>query len=239
MANDYFSFKLFTVRQPRSAMKVGTDGVVLGAWFDTGPAGCRILDVGTGTGLIALMAAQRNASACVDAVEIDTPSCLDAAENFAGSPWHDRLTLFGESFASFCARYSGERYDRIVSNPPYFVRSLESPDGARTTARHAGSLPYEELVGRSCCLLAPEGSLSVILPCSAEREFTLAALCAGLYRSRILYVCPFAGADPKRVCMEFRFGERSETVASLTLLDENRTPGAEYRALTGDFYLRM
>lgn len=238
MANDYFSFKRFTVRQPRAAMKVGTDGVVLGAWFDVGGPDVRILDVGTGTGLIALMAAQRNPAARIDAVEIDPSSCLDAQENFAASPWGDRLRLFGESFAAFCSRSEGG-YDRIVSNPPYFVRSLRSPDDARTAARHADSLPFEELLGGVRGLLIPEGALSVILPCDAAREFTLAALCVGLYRSRILYVRSVPGTEPKRVCMEFRFGERTETVASLTLLGEDRTAGEEYRALAGDFYLRM
>jgi len=238
MANDYFSFKRFTVRQPRSAMKVGTDGVVLGAWFDVGETAARILDVGTGTGLIALMAAQRNPAARIDAVEIDVPSCRDAEENFAASPWGDRMRLFGEPFAAFCAR-TEEGYDRIVSNPPYFVRSLRSPDGARTAARHADSLPYEELLDGVRRLLVPEGCLSVILPCDAAQTFTLAALCVGLYRSRTLYVHPVPGAEPKRVCMEFRFGERTETVASLTLLNEDRTAGGAYRALAGDFYLRM
>ena len=117
MANDYFSFKRFTVWQRRAAMRVGTDGVLLGAWFDPGGDGARMLDVGTGTGVIALMAAQRNPSARIDAVEIDAGSCADAAENFAGSPWAERLALFGESFASFCG-HATRKYDRIVSNPP-------------------------------------------------------------------------------------------------------------------------
>ena len=239
MANDYFSFKRFTVRQPRSAMKVGTDGVVLGAWFDVGGPDVRILDVGTGTGLIALMAAQRNSAARIDAVEIDAPSCLDAEENFEASPWGGRLRLFGEPFAAFCRRDTEGGYDRIVSNPPYFVRSLRSPDEARTAARHADSLPFGELLEGVRGLLASEGALSVILPCDAAQEFTLAALCVGLYRSRTLYVRSVPGTEPKRVCMEFRFGERTETVASLTLLNEDRTAGEEYRALAGDFYLRM
>ena len=238
MANDYFSFKRFTVRQPRSAMKVGTDGVVLGAWFDVGGPGARILDVGTGTGLLTLMAAQRNPESRIDAVEIDPSSCLDAAENFAASPWGDRLRLFGESFASFRSRSTGG-YDRIVSNPPYFVRSLPCPDGARTAARHTASLGYEELLDGARTLLSEQGALSVILPYEAEKPFSLAALCVGLYRSRTLYVRSVPGAEPKRVCMEFRFGESEPATASLTLLGEDRAVSGEYRALAGDFYLRM
>ena len=139
MANDYFAFKRFTVRQPRSAMRVGTDGVLLGAWCDPAPADGRMLDVGTGTGVIALILAQRNPSARIDAVEIDEGGCLDAEGNFAASPWAGRLTLYRRPFADFAAGCP-VRYDRIVSNPPYFVASLQSPDPARTAARHAESL---------------------------------------------------------------------------------------------------
>ena len=144
MANDYFAFKRFTVRQPRSAMRVGTDGVLLGAWCDSAPAGGRMLDVGTGTGVIALILAQRNPSARIDAGEIDEGSCLDAEGNFAASPWAGRLTLYRRPFADFAAGCT-VRYDRIVSNPPYFVASLKSPDPARTAARHAESLSYADL----------------------------------------------------------------------------------------------
>ena len=156
MANDYFSFKRFTVWQRRAAMRVGTDGVLLGAWFDPGGDGARMLDVGTGTGVIALMAAQRNPSARIDAVEIDAGSCADAAENFAGSPWAERLALFGESFVSFCG-HATRKYDRIVSNPPYFVGSLKCPDPGRTRARHTDSLPHPELLAGAAGLLTEKG----------------------------------------------------------------------------------
>ena len=185
MANDYFAFKRFTVRQPRSAMRVGTDGVLLGAWCDSAPAGGRMLDVGTGTGVIALILAQRNPSARIDAVEIDEGSCLDAEGNFAASPWADRLTLYRRPFADFAAGCT-VRYDRIVSNPPYFVASLKSPDPARTAARHAESLSYADLAAGAARLLVPSGRLSVILPAETACDFAASALNEGLYQVRAL-----------------------------------------------------
>ncbi|MFQ8827272.1 MAG: tRNA1(Val) (adenine(37)-N6)-methyltransferase [Alistipes sp.] len=187
MANDYFAFKRFTVRQPRSAMRVGTDGVLLGAWCDPAPADGRMLDVGTGTGVIALILAQRNPSARIDAVEIDEGGCLDAEGNFAASPWAGRLTLYRRPFADFAAGCP-VRYDRIVSNPPYFVASLQSPDPARTAARHAESLSYADLAAGAARLLVPSGRLSVILPVETACDFAALALSEGLYRVRTLAV---------------------------------------------------
>ena len=153
MGNSYFSFKQFTVSQARSAMRVGTDGVLLGAWCDLGfsteimvaegaeQTPWRILDVGTGTGVIALMAAQRVQHAQVDAVEPDEGSCQDAAQNFAGSPWSGRLRLYRTTLQEYVALVRGTvLYDRIVSNPPYFVDSLQSPDPGRNAGRHTVSL---------------------------------------------------------------------------------------------------
>ena len=150
MANDYFAFKRFTVRQPRSAMRVGTDGVLLGAWCDSAPAGGRMLDVGTGTGVIALILAQRNPSARIDAVEIDEGSCLDAEGNFAASPWAGRLTLYRRPFADFAAGCT-VRYDRIVSNPRYFVAQIarSGPHGSA-----ACGVPVLCRSGRRGCAVA-------------------------------------------------------------------------------------
>ena len=136
-----FRFKQFAVRQDRCPMKVGTDGVLLGAWAEVRPGDRRMLDVGTGTGLIALMLAQRSA-ARITAVDVDAECATQAAENFAASPWADRL----DAVAVAVQRYDPvERFDLIVSNPPYYVDSLLSPDEGRNTARHAAGLPFGEL----------------------------------------------------------------------------------------------
>ena len=152
-------------------MRVGTDGVLLGAWFDPGGDGARMLDVGTGTGVIALMAAQRNPSARIDAVEIDAGSCADAAENFAGSPWAERLALFGESFVSFCG-HATRKYDRIVSNPPYFVGSLKCPgSGTYPGAAYRFAAPSGIAAAGAAGLLTEKGCLSVVLPADGADAF--------------------------------------------------------------------
>ncbi len=239
MANDYFAFKRFTVRQPRSAMRVGTDGVLLGAWCDSAPAGGRMLDVGTGTGVIALILAQRNPSARIDAVEIDEGSCLDAEGNFAASPWAGRLTLYRRPFADFAAGCT-VRYDRIVSNPPYFVASLKSPDPARTAARHAEFLSYADLAAGAARLLVPSGRLSVILPAETACDFAASALNEGLYQVRALAVHTVPGGPVRRLCAEF--SPRRQDLQEETLVieaEDRRGYSARYKELTGDFYLKM
>ena len=153
-----FRFKQFAVRQDRCPMKVGTDGVLLGAWAEVRPGDRRMLDVGTGTGLIALMLAQRSA-ARITAVDVDAECATQAAENFAASPWADRL----DAVAVAVQRYDPvERFDLIVSNPPYYVDSLLSPDEGRNTARHAAGLPFGELAAAVVRLLAPGGSRAAL-----------------------------------------------------------------------------
>ena len=198
-----------------------------------------MLDVGTGTGVIALMAAQRNPSARIDAVEIDAGSCADAAENFAGSPWAERLALFGESFVSFCG-HATRKYDRIVSNPPYFVGSLKCPDPGRTRARHTDSLPHPELLAGAAGLLTEKGCLSVVLPADGADAFTGQAARYGLFPARTLAVCPVPGTVPKRMLIEFRTFRAGVETEVLAIAPEGGTGYTDrYRALTGDFYLKM
>ncbi|MBQ6583784.1 MAG: methyltransferase, partial [Alistipes sp.] len=154
-----FRFKQFKVEQDGVAMKVGTDGVLLGAWADCSSASS-ILDIGTGTGVIALMLAQRSSARHIVGVDIDTAAVECAAANFAASPWAERLTAVESSVQEF----GGERFDLIVSNPPYFVDSLHSPDGQRTVARHTTELTFETLDCSVCRLLADGGRFALILP---------------------------------------------------------------------------
>ena len=157
MSNNYFSFRQFTIHQDQCAMKVGTDGVLLGAWVNVENAQ-RILDVGTGTGLIALMCAQRSESV-IDAVEVDRAASEQAAVNCSASPWKDRITVVHDSFQHF-AESTAYRYDLIVSNPPFFKNSLKPKGLARSLARHDDRLSYESLLYYTVKILEPGGTLA-------------------------------------------------------------------------------
>lgn len=240
MANDSFVFKQFEIRQTRSAMKVGTDGVLLGAWFDIGTEALRVLDIGTGTGLIALMAAQRNALARIEAVEIDLDSCVDAAENFSRSVWHDRLVLHTCSFSEFCSRSTPGIYQRIVSNPPYFVDSLRASDAGRSRARHADALPYSELLSGVAKLLCTTGRFAVVLPIETYRDFVMEAARNGLFLIRRTDVVTRSGKAPRRVLSEFTAEPGRLYIDTLTLLESGSSDySVPYKELVDDFYLKI
>ncbi len=168
MSNPFFQFKQFTIRHDKCAMKVGTDGVLLGAWAGTESCS-RILDVGTGTGLIALMLAQRS-KAVVDAIDIEADACLQAQENAESSLFAGRINVFHSDLVDF-AQASTHLYDLIVSNPPYFVDSLKCPNLQRNTARHTDTLTLEDLLQYSRKLLAPQGRIA--LSCLTTRKIVL------------------------------------------------------------------
>lgn len=303
MANPYFSFKQFTVWQEHAAMRVGTDGVLLGAWCDLSscvsvvipdestyrrqpenvcPADpsqildssnrdqtvwddhvqdereksvCgaqngadaetkkvgRVLDIGSGTGVIALMVAQRTSNAQIDAVEPDSGSCEDALRNFAESPWADRLHLHGVTLQEYVSCYAEKvQYDLIVSNPPYFVDSLKAPDPVRNAVRHAVSLPFEELLDGVKTLLAEHGRFAVILPVTEGVLLEKLALERSLHCVRKCLVQTKPGVPPKRVMMEF--GRKSVPLRSDLLIMETERQQEfteEYRRLTRDFYLKF
>jgi tRNA1Val (adenine37-N6)-methyltransferase len=237
MANDYFRFKQFTVRQDRCAMKVGTDGTLLGAWVAVD--GCRsILDAGTGSGLIALMLAQRNGLAQIDALDVDADACSQALSNVEASPFAGRIRVIQDSFQSY-ALGARAAYDLIVSNPPYFVRSLKNPDPQRSLARHTDSLSLEELLGGGRELLKPGGRLALILPAGRDDELRQLAQAAGLKRIRQTNLIPLPGAQAKRTLTELSLDPRPSVCATDTLLLEEarRQYSPAYRELTKDFYL--
>jgi tRNA1Val (adenine37-N6)-methyltransferase len=244
MPNNYFRFKQFTVQQSATAMKVNTDGVLLGAWTDVRGA-ARILDVGTGTGVIALMLAQRTKTALIDAVEIDRNSAMQAAENVAHSPWPERVRVFALSFVNYAAK-TAERYDLVVSNPPYFVDALLPGTEQRLLSRHAESLPYEDLIAGVHTLLTDNGRFSLILPYAEANIFIAKAAVAGLYCTHKTNVCSVRGKPVKRVLMLIErkpapvreeticiYMPHSDTQSKDTA--DNYSP--EYSALTKDFYL--
>ena len=231
-----FRFKQFTVCDERSAMKIGTDGVLLGTWADI-EGDSRILDVGTGTGLIALMLAQRNASAEIVGVDISHEAIEEARDNFLNSPWAKRLSV---TQGDVCSFESNEKFDHIVSNPPYFVDSLHSPDLLRTMARHTSSLKFEDLVTSAVRLLRPGGRLSVILPTECAMHFRFAAF-GRLWLCRQLNVVTKAGDSPRRTLMEFCLSDKPlmPSVATLTMRHRDSSYTEEYRQLTEDFYISL
>ena len=229
-----FRFKQFAIEQDDVAMKVGTDGVLLGAWADCEGAK-RILDIGTGTGVIALMLAQRNSQAAIHAVEIDETATRRARSNFDMSPWAERLTVENCAVQEFVP---SEKFDLIISNPPYFIDSLQCPDAKRTTARHTQDLTFEELDKAVCRLLAESGRFALILP-TAEFEKYLSITQLHLVRRCDMH--PTIGAATKRIMAEFAKCAVAEIVyENITI--EKATRGDytdEYRALTKDFYLKF
>lgn len=233
---DYFRFKDFSIEQNKASCKVGTDGVLLGAWADVANAK-RILDVGAGTGLIALMAAQRNPQAKIDAVEIDRQAVEQAYRNIADSPWNARIRLVGGDFLSL--DFDSE-YDLIVSNPPFFEDSLKSPDERRNKARHSDSLPHSEFVKRAAKLLSDKGIFSLVLPFDAAGKFIREASRADLLLRRRLNVAPYPSKIYNRILLEFSRTELA--IDSNELYIREAADGdytSAYRSLTRDFYLKF
>ena len=230
-----FRFKQFAVKNDLTAMKVGTDGVLLGAWCPVGGAR-RVLDVGTGCGVIALMIAQRNATAVIDAIDIDDDAIGEAEYNFANSPWGERLTARHEDFNSMDG---SERYDLIVSNPPYFTNGVLPTGDARTMARHTGSLTYSQLIEGAARLLTYDGSLALISPTDAEGLIIEAAAFASLPVRHLTRVIPTEGAEPKRTLWQLTRRAIPYREEEMTIASSDGTFTSEYIALTGDFYLKM
>ncbi|WP_304248069.1 tRNA1(Val) (adenine(37)-N6)-methyltransferase [Parabacteroides gordonii] len=238
MANPYFRFKKFTVYHDKCAMKVGTDAVLLGAWADT--SFCKnILDIGTGTGIIALMLAQRS-QATVEAIDIDKEACVQATENAAASPYTERIKVVHASCADFSASNQQKRYDLIVSNPPYFINSLKCPDNKRTVARHTDTLLLSDLIREAQTLLSPSGRIALVLPYERQEEVKALASANHLYICRQTDVIPIPGAAPKRLLVELSATkENIKNRDTLTIEEARHQYTPEYIALTKEFYLKM
>lgn len=239
MGSDSFRFRQFELRQDRCAMKVGTDGTLLGAWaLMPGEASGRVLDIGTGTGLIALMMAQRYPEAEVTAIDIDAGAVSQAQENVAASPFARRVTVMemalqqmGES--SRVAAQPSSHYDALVCNPPFFVNSLVCPDARRTAARHASSLPLTDLTAAASVLLSNGGELSVILPADLHSSMDAAAALSGLFAHRVCSFFTSVRKPAKRVLLAYgRQPADTFEQTQLVLGDD------DYRQLVAPFYLK-
>ncbi|MDR1610320.1 MAG: methyltransferase [Candidatus Symbiothrix sp.] len=232
MSNPYFQFKQFTVYHDLCAMKVGTDGVLLGAWADCTQAKTA-LDIGTGSGLIALMLAQRS-GAPIHAIDIDENACEQAKINFENSPFSSLLIVEKAAFQHW---ETSLRFDLIVSNPPYFSDSLKSPNAQRNFARHNDSLFFADLIGKSLSLMNPGGKLAVILPFDGFGDFHTLALENRLFLCRKTLVSSLPHKPVKRVLLEYSNQEADYKENILLIEQSPKIYSEEYIALTKDFYL--
>ena len=230
-----FRFKQFSVEDGECSMKVGTDSVLLGAWAKL-PSTGRVLDVGTGCGLLALMVAQRS-NALITAIDIDKPSIRQAQENFTDSSWGSRINALVTDFQDFALSTPGT-FDLIITNPPYFINSLKAPHAPRSNARHNDGLPFAKLAAQSFQLLKDDGRLYLILPVNEAKLFTEIALGCGFYLTRQLSVTPVANKPPNRLLMEFNKSASDKVeLESLTIRNEYSSYTDAYKELTKDFYL--
>ncbi|MBO5444114.1 MAG: methyltransferase [Muribaculaceae bacterium] len=247
-----FRFKQFALWHHRSAMKVGVDGVLVGAWTDVDGARS-ILDVGTGCGLIALMMAQRQPDARITGIEMDLPSVEEARENVASSPWHDRIEIVHGSFPS---ALDNPKFDLIVSNPPFFDSGISSPDTPREKARHQAELSPASLIAGSGSLLNPGGSLAMIIPADMSVSIENQAMASGY---TMLRKCPVRGNHEKpvkRVLLQWRISSPEDILKNtefrdtglrhvdiqnsiLTLESSPGIPTDDYKSLCREFYLKF
>jgi tRNA1Val (adenine37-N6)-methyltransferase len=234
-----FQFKQFSLEQDRCAMKIGTDGVLLGAWAPIENHPFSILDIGAGTGVIALMLAQRTNSEQIDALEIDEEAYEQSVDNFENSPWSDRLFCFHAGLDEFIEEPEDE-YDLIVSNPPFYTDDFKSATEQRDLARFADAMPFEDLVEAADLLLSENGVFAVIIPFKEEEKFLARAKEYELYPLKITRVKGTPITEIKRSLMAFSRYEKIDFPIDELIIETSRhqyTP--EYIELTKDFYLKM
>lgn len=255
MKERLFKFKEFSVKHARSAMKVGVDGVLIGAWATS--EGERILDVGTGCGLIALMLAQRNNRALIEGIDIDLNSVAEARENVEMSPWRDRITIERMSFDEACrskeicrfkpeegCQNKGMLYDLIISNPPFYDSGVKAPSTPREKSRHQGDLSPESLIVNSCHLLRPGGHLALIAPVEKGELLLQSALAADMTPRKVCYVRDHSTSPEKRVMIEMVFCPDLKAPGALqeehlVMYELTGEPTSNYRTLCRPFYLRF
>jgi tRNA1Val (adenine37-N6)-methyltransferase len=238
MPNSSFEFKQFTIKQDKCAMKVGTDAVLLGSWA-TANGSHLILDVGTGTGIIAMMLAQKTI-AHIDAIDIDELACIQAAQNVSESKFFGRVEVMHTSLQQY-VKNAQKKYDLIITNPPYFEQSLKSSDEQRSCARHADVLPFDELIDGVVKLLDGKGKFCLILPTLEAEKFRVLAQKKGLFLSKLLRVkSKENNHSEKRCLMQFEFTPTEFSEQTIAIEKEERHQyTAEYIELTRDYYLNF
>ena len=234
-----FSFKKFSVQQDKTAMKVGTDGVLLGAWTPINHNPNTILDIGAGTGLIALMLAQRTSAQQIDALEIDEDAYEQATDNFENSPWSDRLFCYHAGLDEFIEEPEDE-YDLIVCNPPFYSEDYKTNSEQRDLARFQDAMPFEELIEAADLLLSENGIFSVIIPYKEEEKFIALAILAELYPLKITRVKGTSTSETKRSLLAFSRAKITSIPTDALVIETSRhNYTAAYTTLTKDFYLKM
>ena len=233
-----FQFKQFSIQQDKTAMKVGTDGVLLGAWADLDFYPSSILDIGAGTGLIALMMAQRSDAETIDAIELNDAAYEQTVENFENSDWADRLFCYHASLQEFTDEIE-DKYDFIISNPPFYTSTYKELSEERAMARHSESLNYSDLLESTSKLLSEKGNCAFIVPFEEAENFIKIAEENKLYPNRITRVKGAINTAVKRCLFQFSF-EKTETILSeLTLELSRHNYTEEYKNLVQDFYLKL
>jgi len=238
MSNKPFQFKEFTIHQDKTAMKVGTDGVLLGAWVDLYNNYKSALDIGTGTGLIALQIAQRSEIETIDAIEREPNAYEQAVDNFENSNWGNRLFCYHTSLQKFVIEID-EKYDLIISNPPFYNDTFKPVELNRSIARHTKTLSFTELLSATAKLLNPNGSCGFIIPFHEEENFLGLAQKLNLYPNRILRVKGNINTSCKRVLLQLSFTESKPNIDELSIETERHIYTQDYKILVKDFYLKL
>jgi len=233
-----FKFKQFSVNQDRCAMKIGTDGVLLGAWTPLINNPYNILDIGAGTGILSLMLAQRSNAEQIDAIEIDEEAYEQCVENFETSPWGDKLFCFHAGLDEFVDEPEDE-YDLIISNPPFYAEDFKTDDSQRDMARFQDAMPFEELIEAAALLLSDNGIFSVIIPFKEEAKFVSMCKELDLFPLQITRVKGTPTSDIKRSLLAFTRIEQTPLIDELTIEISRHQYTSEYIELTKEFYLKM
>ncbi len=235
MANNYFRFKRFTVYQKHCSMKVNTDSCIFGALVKANNP-LSVLDIGTGTGLLALMLAQRFENACIEAIEPDRNSFRQAEENFLNSPWKNRIQLYREDIHKF-SENSLNRYDMVLCNPPWYYKHKISPYPGRNTAKHQDTLNWEILAGAVDRIIADQGIFYILLPLSMISEFFKVINRYHLYPGLKHFIQSGQNHPPERIIAGFGRKPGPVKESTLTILDETGNYTSQFRELLKDFYL--
>ena len=233
-----FTFKQFSVNQDRCAMKIGTDGVLLGAWTPLINNPFSALDIGAGTGILSLMLAQRSNASQIDAIEIDEDAYEQCVENFEASPWGDKLFCFHAGLDEFVDEPEDE-YDLIISNPPFYTDDYKSDNSSRDLARFEDALPFEELIEAAALLLSDNGIFSVIIPYKEEERFVSLCKELDLFPLKITRVKGTPTSEIKRCLLAFCRMEQTPLIDELVIEISRHNYTPEYIELTKEFYLKM